>query len=461
MTNPVADVGNFLVSQPYPKPIYKITVDGRDISPDIRARLIDLTLTDNRGFEADLLDIRLDDTDGQLDIPSRGAEVRVWLGFEASGLVDKGTYTVDEIEHSGTPDVLSIRARSADLRGGLTQQRERPWHQVTLGTIIRTIAAENELKPVISVGLASQEIEHIDQTNETAVNLLTRLARQFDAIATVKDGRLLFISAAAGCSVSGKQLPTANITRQSGDQHRFALADRNSYNGVKASYNDIGAGKKIDVIWGKDEDNPEHKVPKKTAPATPIGQYKDVGKEHKSRALALRAAKKAWRAMKANKAAKGAYVGAVARYRDPNLGVSGEASYGQADEDKKRNNAVKQAEKDKNKLHPDTPAPFEHSADNVKVLRHVYASKANAIRAARAEWRRLQRGMATFSITLAVGRPELFPDLPARVSGWKPAIDNTGWIITKATHTLNDNGLGTALEFEIKATEVVDESPAN
>lgn len=85
--NPV----DFLLRQPYPKPIYKITVDGRDISPEFRARMGDLTLTDNRGFEADQLDIRLDDSDGKLDIPPRGAEVRLWLGFEASGLVDKGT----------------------------------------------------------------------------------------------------------------------------------------------------------------------------------------------------------------------------------------------------------------------------------------------------------------------------------------------------------------------------------
>lgn len=64
--------------------------------------------------------------------------------------------------------------------------------------------------------------------------------------------------------------------------------------------------------------------------------------------------------------------------------------------------------------------------------------------------------MASFSITLAIGRPELFPDLPATVSGFKPAIDNTDWILTRVTHTLSDNGLGTALELEIKATEIVD-----
>lgn len=417
--------------------------------------LID-SLTDNRGFEADQLELRLDDTDGLLDLPPRGAEVQVWLGFAHSGLIYKGAYTVDEVEHSGAPDTLSIRARSADLRAGLSTQRKRSWHDTTLGEIIRAIAAENDLQPVISPRLETQHIEHIDQTNESAVNLLTRLAEQFDAIATVKDGKLLFFNAASGSSISGKILPAVTITRESGDRHLFSIADRESYNAVKATYNDIDAGVKGEVIWGKDEDSTERKVPKKSPEQPAIGQYKDVGKVHKSRESALKAARKSWKAMKANKALRAAYVGTKVRYADRNLGVSGEVTYGQADDDKKKKNAIDQAEKDYKKLHPNDPPPIEHSADNLKTLRHVYASKANAIRGARAAWRRIQRGMANFSITLAIGRPELFPDLPATVSGFKPAIDNTDWILTRVTHTLSDNGLGTALELEIKATEIVD-----
>ncbi|MNT99581.1 phage late control protein GPD [compost metagenome] len=62
----------------------------------------------------------------------------------------------------------------------------------------------------------------------------------------------------------------------------------------------------------------------------------------------------------------------------------------------------------------------------------------------------MQRGVANFSITLARGRPDLFPELPAVVSGWKPQIDNTGWTITKVTHHLSDRGYTTTLELEIK-----------
>ena len=439
---------------PHPRPIYRLAVDGVDITATLQGRLLDLTLTDNRGFEADQLDLRLDDTDGRLDLPPRGAEIRVAIGWAREGLVDKGTYTVDEIEHSGAPDILTIRARSADLRAGLTTQRERSWHDVTLGAIVRTLADENDLVATVPSALADEPIEHLDQTNETAVNLLTRLAQRFDAIATIKNGRLLFLAAAGGLSAGGAPLPAVHITRSSGDSHRFALADRQTYSGVKALYHDVEGAVKGSVTWGNTEDSAERKEPAAPAAVPATGQYKDAGKTFKNRTAAQRAARKQWLALTRNKAAKAAYVGVRAHYDDRNLGVSGDVTYGQADEDKKRQSAQRLAAKDKAAAAVGTDNAIEAGADNVKVLRHVYASKANAQRAARAEWRRLQRGMATFAITLARGRPEIFPEIPVTVSGFKAAIDSTDWIATRVTHTLGDGGFTTALELEIKVTEI-------
>ncbi|HJW25140.1 MAG TPA: contractile injection system protein, VgrG/Pvc8 family, partial [Rhodocyclaceae bacterium] len=317
-----------------------------------------------------------------------------------------------------------------------------------------TIAGECDLEPSIAKKLADEAIEHLDQTNESGANLLTRLARQFDAIATVKSGKLIFMGAAGAVSASGKALPTVTIQREDGDQHRFSIADREIYTAVRATYNDLHAGEKGEVVWGKDEDSAERNIPPKVATATATGQYKDAGKTFKSRASAEKAARKQWFAMKGNKAARAAWVGVKAKYDDRNLGVSGEVTYGQANEEKQRAQAQRLAAKDAGQT--SQPGAIDHSADNTKTMRHVYASKENAKRAARAEWRRLQRGMATFSITLARGRPDLFPEIPVTVRGYKPQIDSTDWIISKATHNLGDSGLTSTLEFEIKATEIPD-----
>ncbi len=48
-------------------------------------------------------------------------------------------------------------------------------------------------------------------------------------------------------------------------------------------------------------------------------------------------------------------------------------------------------------------------ADNVLALTTVYASKAQPMRSAQAKWDKLQRGVAEFSITLALDRADLLP----------------------------------------------------
>lgn len=448
------------LSSGHPRPIYRVEVDGVDITSQISGRVITLDLTDNRGFEADQVDLALDDTDGRLGLPARGATLRLAIGWADSGLIDKGEYTVDEVEHTGAPDVLTIRARSADLRAGISTQRERSWHDVTLDEIVRTVAEECGLDACIADPLSGQRIDHVDQTNETSANLLTRLAQQFDAIASVKNGRLVFMPMGGGRSASGKPLPGIVIRRESGDQHRFAIADRETYTGVKALYHDVDGAVKGEVIWGKTEDSAERKIPAAAPPPTPAtGQYKDAGRTFKSREAAQRAARKQWQAMKKNKAQRAAWIGVKARYDDRNLGAAGEVTYGQADEDKARARAGRLAQKDAAKLSgaaPEVDPALTPSADNVKTLRHVYSSKANAQHAARAEWRRLQRGVATFSITLARGRAELFPELPAWVEGFKREIDNTDWILAKVRHSVSDGGFTTALDLEIRATEIPD-----
>ena len=353
-----------------PRPAYRIKVGKKDITGRFQGRLISLTLTDNSGFEADQLDIELDDSDGKLDLPEKGVRLSLSLGWEGAGLVDKGTYKVDELEHTGPPDRLVIRARSADMDGGLTTRREGSYAGKTVAQIVQSIALRNKFTWLVGKKLADQVITHVDQTGESDANFLSRLAKEFDAIATVKNGTLLFIPAGEPTSGSGLLLPTVNITRASGDTHTFSVADRENYNGVKAHYQDTRAGVRGEVV-----------IDASNAVAT-----------------------------KEKRAPKG----------------------------KKKKQETVQA----------NPNP-----DNVKVLRHTYASRSNAERAARAEWQKIQRGVATFNITLARGRAELFPSLHAKVSGWKPQIDGTGWSVGRVVHSLNDSGFTTAVELEIKPKE--------
>ena len=69
----------------YQQPSYQLVVDGRDITPTVRARLVQLSLREARSGEADQLDITLDDSDGRMRIPARGAKVTLRLGYTRGG----------------------------------------------------------------------------------------------------------------------------------------------------------------------------------------------------------------------------------------------------------------------------------------------------------------------------------------------------------------------------------------
>lgn len=366
-------------------PAYMLTLDGADITQNFSDRLIGLTMTDNRGFEADQLDIALDDTDGLVELPPRGASLTLWLGWQGSALVNKGSFTVDEIEHRGAPDTLTIRGRSADFRGTLNSRREQSWHDTTLGVIVETIAQRNKLTASVADSLKAIAIPHIDQAQESDAAFLSRLAERNGASVSVKAGKLLFLKAGSAMTASGKPIPQMTVERGDGDRHQFAIADREAYTGVTAKW-----------LHTRDPKPQKQKVKLKRKPKE---QHLRALQHPKAAKTSTKAKKK-----KEQEAREGEY-------------MAGES-------------------------------------DNVLELTTIYATKAQAMRAAQAKWDKIQRGVAEFSITLATGRADLFPETPVAVKGFKRVIDEQAWIISRVVHSLNGSGFTTGLELEVKISDV-------
>ena len=199
-------------------PAAELTIDGRRFGTQAMSRIISISLTDKRGFEADELTIELDDHDGTIAIPKTGSKITLKLGYQETGLVEKGEYLVSEFTASGSPDILSITARAADLAEALA---EKSWHKQTLYQIIETIAKKHKYEYIISKDYQNAKIEHIDQTNESDASFMSRLAEQYDAIATIKNGKLLFIPAGESQTASGQPILPTTITRASGERKSY------------------------------------------------------------------------------------------------------------------------------------------------------------------------------------------------------------------------------------------------
>ncbi|PID66604.1 MAG: late control protein D [Gammaproteobacteria bacterium] len=339
------ELPDFQITASSRTPTWQLFIDDKDVTAELSTRIINLSLVDNRGFEADTLSLTLDDTDGAIPLPERGAKLRLALGWRGTPMINKGCYIVDTIEHSGAPDNLSLSAKSADFRESLLERKSVSYPSQTIAELIKTIAEKHHLQYRVSDGLANIKLTHKIQSNESDANLLTRLAEEHDAIGTIKNDTLLFIRAGEAKSASGQPLPAVTITRTSGDQHRYSLSEREKVTGVKAYYRDVGKKKKVWVLAGNKE--------KTTS------------------------------------------------------------------------------------------------------LKKAFPNKDSAQTAADAELKRLQRGVATFSIRLAFAMPHLFPETPIRAQGFKPKIDHTDWIITKATHELGDSGFITGIECERRQKKVL------
>lgn len=329
---------------------FDLVVDGQNISGRVRPRLLSLRLTEKRGADADELEIVLDDSDGQVRVPPAGATITLRLGFRDLGagtnpaLVDKGSFKVDERSHEGSPDRLTIRAKSADLTRGFRTRRTQTWTETTLGAVIGEIASRNGLSAAVGTDLRSIAVPHLDQAAESDSALLSRLGRIHDAVATAKNGKLIFSRVGSGLSAgSGRPLPGATLTRRSGDRHRWQASEREAYSGVVAIWHDREAAERQEVVAGSDE--------------------------------------------------------------------------------------------------------------NPKRLGRVYGSEEAARRAAEAEFSRQERKAGGFSLELAIGRPDIYPDQRLRVTGFKPEIDAAGWLVTEATHSIDAaGGLRTSLQMELGGT---------
>lgn len=332
----------------HPIATWRVMLEDLDLTAKLSPRLIGLSLTEKRGEEADELEIVLDDKDGQIELPPAGRTLTVELGWRQGanmplGLIKKGTFKVDEAGWRGNPDIITIRARSADFTDAFAIRRERSFVNATVGDIIGAIAADNGLTPHIDSDLTGKPIPALGTGARSDAARLNELGRRFDAVATIKMGKLIFAPIGKGQTAGGKAIPTETISRdQTEGSPEYSRAERDTYNGVEASYHDKATGTKKTVVAG---------------------------------------------------------------------GGNGDGK--------------------------------------PKRLKKTYASEISARQAAEAEHKRVSRSKATASISLALGRPDITPERPITLTGFKSEIDAHKWLVKEAEHRMDGNGgLATRLKLE-------------
>lgn len=227
------------------KPAFQVIADQKDITDLLRDRLLSIRTTDKPGLEADECEIHIDDRDGAVAFPRKGATLEISLGYEGEALTFVGKFKVDEIEVSGPPQSIAIRAKPANIAATMKSQKRHSWEGVSLADIVGDIARRNKLQPLCRVEAA---VPRADQINESDMHFITRLAKQHGATATVKDGKLIVATRGDGKSGSGKPLPSITLRRDDLANYSLTFPDRALFGEVQANYHNTKTGKLEAVV---------------------------------------------------------------------------------------------------------------------------------------------------------------------------------------------------------------------
>ena len=214
----------------------------RDITADLAPYLLSLTYTDYAHGKADDLEIRLADREGLWSgpwYPVKGDRIEAelfaenWLGSGRHVTLRAGVFEIDEVEITGPPSEVLVRAHSAlvtkDLR---STKRTRAWENTSLRAIASEIAGRHGLQ-LIWDG-ADMPYHRVDQTEEPDLAFLKRLCEAADRHLKLAHEKLIISEEAA--KLGGPLVGTIMIERCK----RFRLRDKTYriFRACKVSYFD-------------------------------------------------------------------------------------------------------------------------------------------------------------------------------------------------------------------------------
>ncbi len=243
------------------RPEFRLLANQADITASIADRLISLRYTDEAGIDSDMLEIQLadHDTDKPIQIPPTGAELVLSLGYDGN-LVRIGTFVCDEIELSGWPGELTVRARATPFeasKGGMSQlqtQKRRSWPKGTLlADVVRKMAAEHGLKPVVAPEMTAIRLPHLDQLDESDINFLVRIGRRYDAVIKPAGGCLVLAKRGQAKSAAGQRLSSVILEAGEISSYRVSLTRRDDSGMVVAYWHETKQARRKEVRVGDGE----------------------------------------------------------------------------------------------------------------------------------------------------------------------------------------------------------------
>lgn len=186
-----------------------------------------------------------------IETPRMGYVAHLFLSLILND--NKGSFEVDAIKVSGSPDTVTITAKGSRVNNSLKFRRTQTYTNTTVGEILETIAKRSGMAAKVSESLRDIAITHLNQINESDQNLLSRLKRNYDAEFKSMSSNLLLYRKDDFKATSGSVLKPVIVDKTNCTSFDFEQTKRSKYEAVSATWRDVNASEVKKVLIGAGE----------------------------------------------------------------------------------------------------------------------------------------------------------------------------------------------------------------
>lgn len=189
--------------------IVKVIVGGNDVTSNFAPALLKVKVTKKEKSSSDTASITLADKDGQIFMPTSGAEIVVMLGHTIGDVGEVFRGTVNDVTSKGAAGsgrTLEINAKSADQTSNVKQQQSGHKDNATLETVAKEWGKKAGLDVTVIGDIAKEEREYWSINRESFQSWGQRIAQDLGASFRIIGKRAFIAPMNDGKSVSGKSL---------------------------------------------------------------------------------------------------------------------------------------------------------------------------------------------------------------------------------------------------------------
>jgi phage protein len=238
----------------------KVLYNAKDISEDIAGYLKSISYNDVMSGYADDVSITLEDMAELWEndwLPEKGATLAIsiitqnWMAEdEGENQLDLGMFEIDEIEMTGLPHEVKIKAVSIPDNNTLRGiERNRSWEKTKLSVILRDVAAGAGMGAYYGVA-DDPELDRAEQAEESDLAFLLRLCKDAGLALKIADGKIIIFDEAE----YEQKEPVATILREGSNVKSYQIRSktRDIYKACHVKYASTKKGINIEYTFTPD-----------------------------------------------------------------------------------------------------------------------------------------------------------------------------------------------------------------